>query len=178
MNDRAHVRSIDTLTAFRAGLVTCAAEARVAVEGVMDEVSRTREWLHSNRLPYWQGEVRRRRQALEDARSALRSARVTTLRTSTDWHAGQVTRALRALEDAEVRLRSAKRWCREYDDHTAPRVKPLHAFSAWMAHDMALALAELQAIVASLDAYTTERPPPLPDAGTEQGAGAPQESDE
>lgn len=163
MPERAHVRSIDAIAAFRAGLLTCVEEVRAALTEVTDDVSRCRQWLLSNRLPYWQGEVRRRQSALEDAKQALRSARMSGLRTTHGWESSQVTRQRRELEEAEQKLRVVKRWCREYDDHVGPRVQPLIGFSEWIARDMALALGSLHETVVTLEAYTRDRPPPAAD---------------
>src|SRR5260221_13356732 len=80
MPERAHVTSVEVLEAFRASLILYLSKARPTVEEVSAEVLRTRLWLENDQRVLWEGQVRRRTKALEQAQQALSSARMSNLR--------------------------------------------------------------------------------------------------
>src|SRR5207248_10353360 len=91
MAERAHVTSVDAIESFRAALIAYLGKARPLLEDASDEVSRTRQWLESDRRVFWENQVRRRTKILQEAQQAVFSARLSNLRETTT--AEQVARS-------------------------------------------------------------------------------------
>jgi len=160
MADRAHVSSVDTIEAFRANLIAYLAKARPLLEDAADEVSRTRQWLASDRRMYWEGQVRRRAKILQEAEQAVFSARLSNLRETTSAELAAVHRAKRALTEAEEKVRIIKRWNLEFDHRADPLVKQLESLRTMLGNIMPKAVAHLAQVVKTLDSYAGVMPPP------------------
>ena len=153
MSDRAHVTSVEAIEAFRANLLVYATKARPVLEEACDEVSRTRQWLETDRRLHWENQVRRRLKDLEQAQQALFSAGMANLREPTSAEKAAVQRARHALEDAEARLKLVKRWNIEFDNRVEPSVKQLDHLRTVLANAVPKASAFLAQAIKSLDAY-------------------------
>jgi chromosome segregation ATPase len=165
----ANVRSIEAVDQFRTALAVYAGKAKPLVEDAWDEVSRTRDWLLTDRRMHWENEVRRRRQKLEEAEQALFSARFSPLRQVTAAEQVAVQRARRALAEAETKLANVKRWSQEFDDRAGPLLKQLEEVRTSVTSRMTKALGYLSHVAASLQAYAEPAAPPAPppaDTGT------------
>src|SRR6266849_1526853 len=136
MPERAHVTSVEVLESFRASLILYVSKARPTVEEVSAEVLRTRLWLENDQRVHWEGEVRRRAKALEQAQQALSSARMSNLREASSSEHMAVHKARRALDEAEAKLKLLKYWNREFDGRVQPLVKQLEKLHTLLANDM------------------------------------------
>ena len=169
MSDRAHVTSVEAIEAFRANLLVYATKARPVLEEACDEVSRTRQWLETDRRLHWENQVRRRLKDLEQAQQALFSAGLANLREATSAEKAAVQRARRALADAEAKLKLVKRWNLEFDNRVEPLVKQLDHLRTVLANAMPKAAAFLAQVIKTLDAYAGVAPlatsPAVPGAG-------------
>ena len=177
MTTRANVTSVDAIKSFRASLVLYASKARPTLEEVTSGVVRTRVWLETEQRIYWEAEVRRRTRKLEDAQQALFSAKMSSMREVSAAEQMAVTRAKNALEEAENKLKTVKRWNREYDGRTEPLARQLEKMHTLLAHDIPMAIAYLNKILETLDAYANIAPPTIPASlgqpgGTEAGGEA------
>src|ERR1041384_6295544 len=121
----ANVTSSEAIEACRAALLVYLSKTRPILDDTSDDVSRTREWIETDRRLHWENEVRRRAKALEAAQQALYSARLSDLRDVTTAEQNAVNRARRALAEAEEKLRLVKRWTVEFDRRAAPLAKQL-----------------------------------------------------
>jgi hypothetical protein len=70
MSDSSQVRRIDAFSALRTSLLAFAADAREVLLAADAEVQRTLDWI-AERQRFWQAEVRRRQEALQQAQAAL-----------------------------------------------------------------------------------------------------------
>jgi hypothetical protein len=159
MAERAQVRSVDALEAFRSSLILYVSKARPALDEVSAEVARTRMWLEDEQRLHWENEVRRSRRAREEAQQALFSARLSTFRDETSAEQMTVHRTRRAFDEAEDKLTVLKRWNREYDNRVEPLVKQMEKLQTVLAHDMVLAIAFLTQAINALHAYARVAPP-------------------
>jgi hypothetical protein len=160
MPERAHVTSVDALESFRANLIVYLSKARPALEDVAADVLRMRGWLENDQRAYWEKEVRRRRQALEEAQAALFSAKLSTFREAGSVEAMMVQRAKRALDEADTKWRTVKQWHKVFDNRADPLVKQMEKLHAVLAHDMVQAVSFLTQTINTLDAYARIAPPP------------------
>src|SRR5512135_345004 len=115
MAERAKITSVDALEAFRSTLIIYVSKARPTLEEVTADVLRLRLWLENEQRTHWEAELRRRGKELEQAQSALFSARLGNLRQETAAEQMAVHRAKRLVEEAETKLRLIKQWTREFD---------------------------------------------------------------
>src|SRR4051812_29250385 len=175
MAERANVSSVDSIEAFRTALIGYLAKTRPILEDASDEVSRTRQWLQTDRRMHWEGQLRRRAKVLQEAEQAVFSARLSNLRETTSAELAAVQRAKRAVQEAEEKLRLIKRWNLEFDHRVDPLVKQLESLRTMLGNVMPRAVAHLGQMVQTLDAYSGVAAPvadaavPPPEQQTEAG---------
>ncbi len=163
MATHAKVTSLDALETFRAALIVFMTKARRSLDEVSDEIRRTRQWIENDRRLHWEGEIRRRRRALEQAEQELFSARLSKfLEASTRQLA--VRKAREALSEAEAKLRAIKLWNQKYDAAADPMAKGLEGLRHFIERQMPGAVSFLVQAQKILEAYTS---PAAPDGGAE-----------
>jgi hypothetical protein len=169
MPQRAQVTSVEALEAFRSTLIVYLSKARPTLEEVSADVLRTRLWLENEQRTRWENEARRRHKELEQAQSALFSARLSNLRKETAAEVMAVHRARRSLDEAQSKLLVLKRWLREFDAQAQPLLKQMEKLHTVLANDMVKAVAYLGQAVNTLDAYAGMTPPSLATANVAVG---------
>ena len=169
MPDRAHVTSVDALESFRANLIVYLSKARPTIEEVSSAVQRTRGWLDNEQRAHWEGELRRRSRALEEAQRALFSSKLSSFRETSATEQMAVQRTKHAVEEAEGKLRVLKQWSRVFDNRVDPLVKQMEKLHTVLAHDMVQAVAFLAQAVNTLDAYAEVAPPTSIPGSTQPG---------
>jgi len=153
MAEGAHVTSVDAIESFRIGMISYLSKARPALDDAIDDVSRTRDWLQHEQLRRWEGELKRRRRALEEAEQAVFSARIASLREVSSAENAAVVRARRSLAEAEDKLRLVKKWIRDFDNRVDPLAKQLEQVQTMFGNIIPRAIAHLGSLVKALDAY-------------------------
>ena len=153
MSQRAQVRSLDAVEAFRSNLIVYLSQARPALEEVAAEVMRVRSWLENDQRTHWEKELRKRTKLLEQAQQALFSARLGMMKKENAADQMAFHRAKRAVEEAEEKLRIIKRWVREYDTRVQPLLKQTEKLHTVFSNDMVKAVTFLTQTVATLAAY-------------------------
>jgi hypothetical protein len=167
MSQRAQVRSIEAIEAFRANLILYLSKARPALEEITSDLRRIWHWIQTDQRQHWEREVRRRARALDDAKQALFSAQVATLRGATSFEQAAVHKARQALSDAEDKLRRVKKWSREFGPRTEALTRQIGGLDSFLSHDMAKAVATLTDLVRTLEDYAARHGPgALPGSGT------------
>ena len=158
MADKAQVTSLEALEAFRSRLIVYLSQARPALEEVSAEVIRTRTWLETDQRAHWEGQLRRRLKALEQAQQALFSSRLGVLRKESAAEQMAVHRAKHAAEEAETKLRVIKKWSREFDGRVQPLVKQTEKLHTVLTNDMVKAVNFLTQAIGTLAAYAEIQP--------------------
>ncbi len=171
MADKAQVTSLEALESFRSHLIVYVSQARPALEEVSADVMRTRTWLETDQRTHWEGQLRRRMKALEQAQQALFSSRLGALRRETAVEQMAVHRAKHAVEEAEAKLRVIKKWTREFDARVQPLVKQTEKLHTVLTNDMVKAVTFLTQAIETLTAYAELRPVP---AAPASGPSAPE----
>jgi hypothetical protein len=130
--------------------------------------------VQEDRRRHWEGEIRRRQRALEQAQQELFSARLSNLREVTLTQQKAVQRAQQSIREAEARLERVRHWGRDFENRTSPLRKHLEQLSTFLSNDMSRATASLTEAIRVLEVYL-ERPPRPGDAGRagESGAASP-----
>jgi hypothetical protein len=153
MADRARVTSVEALESFRASLILFLSKARPTLEEAGHEVTRLRQWLESDRRPYWDNQWRRRMRQLEEAEQALFSARLTPHQEATAAQSQAVRRAKSAVEEAELKRSRVRQWARDFENRTDPLRRQLGLMQGFLTTDMGRAVAYLGQVIQTLEAY-------------------------
>ena len=159
MGTQAKVTSVDALDSFRASLVVFVTKARQSVDGVRDQVRRTRNRLQTDLRMHWEGEIRRRRRILDQKQQELYSARLSGLTETVTMRQAIVRKAKAAVDEAEEKLRNVKTWNRNFDGFADPLVKKLESFREYLDHEMPDAITFLYRAREILDAYAEKTAP-------------------
>jgi hypothetical protein len=176
MSSGARVTSLDAVREMAAALASFRAEAAAALDELETEVRRAQEWIHQDRKQYWDGEARRGMERVTEARIQLQQA-MTAKRVADHEPAcldekKALARAKARWELAESKREVVRHWQRAIDhavdEYRGARV-PL---SGWLEADAPRALAAIERLAQSLEAYVAvdipdalAQPVELPEAG-------------
>src|SRR3954469_19362157 len=153
-DQQAKVTSIDAIEQFRSSLIIFLTKARPTLEEIVAEVTRTKQWLQHEQLSHWEKQMKIRRRELETAQAELFSARLSTIQQASAAQQMAVQRAYRAIREAEEKLRVLKKWGRELENRSDPMVKEIEQMHGFLTTDMSRAVAYLNEIIKSLQAYS------------------------
>ena len=153
MPTRANVTSVEVLETFRANLIVYLSKARPTLEEVSDNVIRARGWIESDRRVFWEAQVRRATQKLQDAQQALFSAELSNLREVSSAERMAVHKTKRALDEAEEKLKKVKKWNRDFGTQVEPLARQLEKLQTVLVSNLPEAIAYLRDAVKSLQAY-------------------------
>jgi hypothetical protein len=162
MANQARVTSTEALESFRASLIVFLSKARRSVDDVGDNVRRTRQWLQHDQRTHWEGEMRRRTKALEQAEHELMSVKLgATNHQQSALMARQaaVNKAKRALQESEDKLRVVKKWAQNFDRSAEPAVRRLESLRELLNQDMPKAITFLTTAQRTLEAYADMKAP-------------------
>ena len=115
-----------------------------------------RAWLQTDQRMHWEGEIRRRKRALDQATQELYSVR---LAGNTDLMAARqlaVRKARRVVEEAEGKLKNVMRWNQNFGVAADPLLKKVDSLREFMDHAMPDAIAFLSNAQKSLEAYAED----------------------
>jgi hypothetical protein len=130
MSKAANVLSVQTLKDFKLVMCNFAEEARNSLSGVDMELRRMRDWLERDQIGYWQSQIKRRQEALMQARADLHKRKISQQGSESVSDAEQkeaLREATRKLRVAEEKLAMVKRLVPqlhhaidEYHSHSQP----------------------------------------------------------
>lgn len=171
MNGAADVRSIPMLRDFRAALANFGSEAKEA-SAVNDMTCRRGiEWFQNDLGKYWQSEIRKREEALTNARADYERCRMQSFGgrppDCTDQKVAMRKAQIR-LEEAQEKLKLQKKWSRVLDEEMQDYQGQSQQLSDMLSGEIPKAMAELDRMLSALEAYigvagpvgTAEPPPP------------------
>jgi hypothetical protein len=155
----ARISDPEVLRALRHGLIVFEGDVRRALLDVATTVSQVSEWLGRDRLAHWKKEERRCaenvRQAKAEYSSKVRGPR-TIMRDSGFDELKRLQRAKRNQELAEEKIALVKRWSRQLEEQTRPLLGSCNLLARLLDTQIPRALARLDAMLDSLDAYQRE----------------------
>ena len=172
MGRPARVKSIDALQTMSAALECFRADSSTALDDLDMEIRRALQWISQDCRQYWNQEIRRARDAMNEAQIQLHNA-LTFRRIDKEQRAScveekkAVERAKRRLQLAESKLEAIPHWIvtieRVIDEYRASRTQ----FVNWLESDFPKAIAVLGRMIAALETYVrlgtpaSEQPPIL-----------------
>jgi exonuclease VII large subunit len=165
----ARIQTIDAVALLAAALRQFGEESGTALIDLDMEVNRAMEWIQHERRDYWENQVRRAWEQIDEARAELercmRNA-VAGQRPSCYEEKKALDRAKRRQRVAEEKVEAVRRW-----SHTADR-ESLHyrvaggQFSGWLQAELPQAVAVLERMQTALEAYVSG---PAPAGGSSTG---------
>ena len=158
MSERAKVTSLEAIEVFRARLIIYRDKAGRVLDEAGEDVIRTRVWLQTDRVTFWEGQIRRRAKELEMRQQELFSAQLSGMRDASFVQQQAVQRARRSIGEAEGKLHIVKQWSRQYDQRVEPLGKQVEKLRHNLIHDLGQAIAFLGEVTKTLAEYTEMRP--------------------
>jgi hypothetical protein len=161
--ESANVSSIDALRAFRAAMIKFAESVDSAVTDADADVRFTLTWLERDQSVFWKNQVRKRHEALERAKEALRHKELFKSphggRPSVVEEQKVVARCKAALEQAEQKLLNVKRSIHRLHKQMTEFQGQIQRLASAAQSDVPAAVADLDRMVARLDEYVGLRTP-------------------
>ena len=157
MADRAQVTSVEALEAFRSALVIYLSKARPALEEMANEVARAKQWLQNDQRRKWEGEMKTRSKKLERAQAELFSVSMSKFQEVSSAQQLLVRRAKVAVDEAQQKLAMLKKWDHELENRSEPLVKQVDQFQSFVTSEMPKAIATLNNVIRTLEAYADVR---------------------
>ncbi len=177
MADRANVQSIDALKEAKAALAAFAEDVGAVLANVDSDVARMGQWVTMERPSHWKREIRRREDDANRARQEIsRKILVSTPEpASTVLERKALARCVRRVEEAQKRAENSRRWAGTWDKQSLLARGALAALAEHIRADIPRAIARIDRMIESLQAYTLLAPPSsdLPETTAAVGAGAP-----
>jgi hypothetical protein len=157
----ARVDSIETLKVFRVALIKFGEEANAALASAEAEMQRMLGWLERDQVSFWQMQIRKRQVLLERAQEALRMKKLfpdAAGRTPTPIDEEKAVRRCKAaLEEAHEKLANCKKYSRVLQREIMNYKGGVQRFSTWVGAEIPSAVARLDRMVTTLEAYVSLR---------------------
>jgi len=152
----ARIQTIDAVAMMEAALRRFEEEAGKAIIDLDMEVNRAMQWVQSERRDYWEGQVRRAWEMIEQARAeldrCLRNA-VAGQRPSGHEERKALDRAKRRLRLAEEKVEVVRRWSHTCDRESLHYRVTAGQLAGWLQVDLPQALAVLGRMQTALESY-------------------------
>src|SRR3954463_7831606 len=170
MSETARIDSIAELRAFRVGLIKFTDACNVALGDAESDMQRTLTWLERDQITYWNGQLAKRAEMVSRAKEAVRMKKLFKSPTGHTQSVVEEEKALRVAirlhEEAEQKIVACKQWTRRLQKEIMMYKGGVTRFTSVLGGDIPRALAALDAMASSLEAYATLS------AGAGGGAGA------
>ncbi|MEO6848480.1 MAG: hypothetical protein ABI443_12255 [Chthoniobacterales bacterium] len=153
MATQANITSLDALEHFRSSLIIFIKKAHNAIDGVSEDIRRTRTWVQSDQRVHWENEVKKRRRAYDQAQQDMLAAKLSSMRDDLTLPMSIVRKTKAAIEEAEDKLRKVKHWGRNYEAAIDPGSKRLESLRQILDGDMKDAVTLLVQIQKTLGGY-------------------------
>lgn len=161
MSQQARVLSVEVLDDLRAALVRFRQEASSALSSAALVVERAEMWL-DEQARYWKNEIRKREQAVSEARLELQRRKLTEIlgRPADTTEQEKALRLAQArLEEAERKLRAVRVWQVQWPRAVNEYRPSAQHLTDFLEVELPQALAWLQGRIEALQAYLASRPP-------------------
>lgn len=159
MSETARIDSIAELRAFRVALVKFVDACNVALGDAESDMQRTLTWLERDQLSFWTGQLAKRAEMVARAKEALRMKKLYKSPTGASQSYVEEEKALRVAirlhEEAQQKIVACKQWARRLQKEIMLYKGGVTRFTSTLGGDVPRALAKLDAMAGSLEAYAT-----------------------
>ncbi len=176
MGEFVRVESVDALKRFRVALCKFVETVTAGLDEAEAEIQRTTFWVQNEQTDYWKRQAAKRAENLTRAKSALsqKKTQLTALggRSSCVDELKALAVAERLVEEARQKQINVRRWRRVLEEEAFSYQGLSQGLRVALQGDIPHALAQLDNMIAALEAYTAAAPP------EEQRSVAPAAADE
>jgi predicted nuclease with TOPRIM domain len=162
MSSQASVQSIEALKEFRVALALYGEDTTEALGAIDAEVRRTFRWLQEERPVYWQEQIKRRSEKLQQAKAEVFKRK---LQQKADYKPAMteqienLRKAEASLEDAQKRLTMVRKWQPAFKQAALEYHGSIQRLKSLATADIPSAVNLLTRIIDSLEAYLQVAPP-------------------
>ena len=164
-NERADVRSIEVIDAFRTTLAGFVDAGRAALIEAESDLEKTILWLDRDRVAHWNRQIKKRQELLTRAKSELYRKQMQTSakggRAGDSDERKNLQRAERHLEEARRGLEATRSWIRRLDRERTLYKAAVSPLASALDHDLPHAIGLLRRMGENLEAYTSLPAPEL-----------------
>ncbi|HUO10675.1 MAG TPA: hypothetical protein VM008_20410 [Phycisphaerae bacterium] len=157
MSEQVRVDDLEIFGRFRVAMIKFAQAANEALGSADSEISRTHSWLETEQRTYWEGQLRKRTEAVTKAREAVRQKKL--YKDSSGRTPGAVeeekflAKCIAAVAHAEERLESVRRWLPRLERAAGMYRSGVAGLSKTVDDDVPKAIALLDRLADSLQQY-------------------------
>lgn len=159
MSQGANVDDLEVFVRWKVALVKFRQAAETALLNGDAQVVRLQSWLEGEQLTYWQGQIRKRTEAVGRAKEAVRQKTLfkdSTGRTPSAFQEEKILQAaLKALEEAETRLGATKRAIPRLQKENEAYRGSVQGLGTTLASDLPKAIAMIERMSMTLEDYVT-----------------------
>lgn len=160
---QAHVEDFDALKLFRTSLLKFAETASAALDDAESEMQRTLFWLENEQYAHWQMQIRKRHDAVEKAKEAVRMKRLFKDSTGRQQSAVDEEKALavarQRLEEAHLKLAAVRKYIRVLEREIQLYKGTAQRLATTLQVDVPQAAARLDRMLRTLQAYAAMESP-------------------
>lgn len=181
MRPAAKVSSIDAIRQFKAALADFVDKARLALMEAKGDVQRTMSRLQTEQLSHWQREVRTWTNKVAQAKVDLARAQMQSGDRRPIIEKKALDAAVKRLEEAEHKIQRIRHWSRAMEREAMLFRGQLQQLDRTLDADLPRAMAQIDRLLDSLDAYMRIKPTaaaPALDAANSLGTSASRSPDE
>jgi hypothetical protein len=157
MSGYAKVENSEALKEFRTRLVKFAEVVQVALADSEGEVQRVMVWLETEASTYWSGQMRKRHEAVEKAKDAVRQKKLFKSPSGSTQSAVEEEKMLRMaqkkFEEAEEKLKNVKRYTPRLQKEISIFKGGIQRLATTVSSDVPMAIGRLDRMVAAIEAY-------------------------
>lgn len=163
MAERARVESVEALKKFRAALCKFAESVDSGLGEAEAEIQRTAHWLTHEQRNYWKRQLERRSEVYARAKGALNRKKMEKTPLGGRYSCVDEEKALaaaaRRLEEAKQKQANVQRWSRVLDEESFTYRASTQGLSQATVVEIPTALAQLDNMVAAIEAYAVSTAP-------------------
>ncbi|MFN0131064.1 MAG: hypothetical protein ACKVW3_00785 [Phycisphaerales bacterium] len=171
MAERARVHESEALRQARAALLEFSEASLVAISSVNAEIMKVSEWLRMDRPAHWKKRVRQGEDEVAGAKMAIMRKRIISAPEPASVVDEQ--KALRKVEmkldHARQKLAATLRWLPVWEKEAMLYQGSCHGLAETIRREIPVAIAKLDRMLASLEAYARIAPPSGDTAGDGEG---------
>jgi hypothetical protein len=157
MSEQVRVDDLEIFGRFRVAMIKFAQAADEALSSADSEISRTHSWLESEQRTFWEGQLRKRVEAVTKAREALRQKKLykdSSGRTPSAIEEEKfLAKCVAAVTQAEERLQAVRRWLPKLERAAGMYRSGVAALSKTASDDVPKGIALLDRLAESLQQY-------------------------
>src|SRR4051812_47930744 len=159
MSGYARIDNVDALREFRTRLIKFVELAQVALADAEGEMQRVLVWLETEANTYWTGQIRKRHEAVEKAKDAVRQKKLFKSPTGSTQSAVEEEKQLRIaqkrLEEAEEKLKNVRRYIPRLQKEISIYKGGVQRLATNISSDIPMAISRLDKMTQALEAYAS-----------------------